>query len=364
MARAVEQPAAAPGRDVADLVDAALRARGILTPEDACALLAPLPAAIQTARDAGSILRLPRGTNRETRAVLAALGLAAPPRARSGEPMPFRAPEMGPDAAPTPASDVYAVAGLIRTAVTGHEPPPWTLANLAATADAPALSGAFGAVLWDALADDPAQRPSSLEALLDDANRSLTAPAPAPDATVVAPETRRLRRIAAGAAAAFLFGVVVAISAGGADTETPARIAMLPPGPAAAADGAVTDAAFADDMAQAMRRLNVRRTARRERLRVAETRTAQSRAATELADAYGIAARSVRRAPAPANAREDTAAIVDALLLTESAYRTMARGARDGDRAQFVRGRDAVRRREALLQRRVQRLERLGYAVR
>ena len=51
------------------------------------------------------------------------------------------------------------------------------------------------------------------------------------------------------------------------------------------------------------------------------------------------------------------------MLLTESAYRTMARGTRDGDRTQFVRGRDAVRRREALLQQRVQRLERLGFTV-
>lgn len=358
----MEQTSAAPGREVVDLVDAALRARGAVTPEDACALLAPLPAAIEAARDAGTTLRLPRGTNRETRAAIAALGLASAPRARAGEPLPFRAPEQVADATPTPASDVYAVAGLLRTAVTGHEPPPWTLANLAANADAPNLAGAFGAVLWDGLADDPALRPASPQALLEAATAALTAPAPPlDDDAAVPPETRRLRRIAAATGGAFLIGLILAVSSGGDDAPEPERIAVLPAAPAPAASG--TDDAFAADMAQAMRRLNVRRVARRERLRAATTLPGQASSATALADAFGIAARSAGRAPAPADARENAAAVVDALLLVESGYRTMARGARDGDRAQYNRGRDAVRGREALLQRRIQRLGQSGYRI-
>lgn len=366
MARALDHPPTAPGRDLLELVDAALQARGILTVADAVALLAPLPATLEAARADDAPLRLPPRTNRDTRAVLAALGLVDAPRKRGDGPVPYRAPERGPEDPPTPRSDVYAVAGLLRTAVTGHDPPPWTLETLPSAANVPALSGTFGAVLWDALADDPAQRPATPAALLDAASAAAagrTIPAAATPAAP--PDAQRLRLAAAAAAGAFFLGMLLVTIGGGQDAPSPPRpVALLPAGltPDAAATG--TDAAYSREFAATMRRLNRRRVARRERLFRATTLAGQSRSATALADAYGLAARAARRAPVPARASSAHADIVEAMRLTESGYRTMARGARDGDRAQYVRGRDAVRRREALLQRRIQRLERLGFEVR
>lgn len=365
MARTVDRPTAAPGRDLLDLIDAALTARGVLTPADACALLAPLPSLLDGARLDGGKIKVPTGTRRDVRAVLAAFGLASPPRTSDGALVPFRAPELAEGAPATSRSDVYAVAGLLRTAVTGQDPPPWTLQTMPTSA--PQLTGTFGDLLWDALADDPAQRPPSPSALLAAATAAVAGP-PATDREAEpasAPETRRLRVIAASAAAAFVLGLVVAVSGNSADVEPAPPPVILPPLIAAPdAPAAQARAAYALELGPALRRLNLRRVARRERLAGAQTRRGQSRAATALAEANGIAARSIGRADAPADVRAADRELVATLRLVESAYRTMARGARDGDRTQFVRGRDAVRRREALLQRRIQRLERLGFDVR
>ncbi|UUY02588.1 hypothetical protein LRS13_18100 [Svornostia abyssi] len=365
MARTVDQPTAAPGRDLLDLVDAALTARGVLTPADACALLAPLPSLLDGARLEGGEIKVPARTRRDVRAVLAAFDLAPAPRPSSGGLVPFRAPELAAGAPATSRSDVYAIAGLLRTAVTGQDPPPWTLKTMPASA--PQLTGTFGDVLWDALADDPAKRPPSPSALLAAATAAVAGPTTADLETepTSAPEARRLRVIAASAGAAFVLGLIVAVSGNSADVEPAPRPVIIPP-PIAAPDAPVTQAraAYAAELGRALRRLNVRRVARRERLADARTSRGQSRAATALAEASGIAARSVGRADAPADVRAADRELVATLRLVESAYRTMARGARDGDRAQFVRGRDAVRRREALLQRRIQRLERLGFDVR
>lgn len=371
MARAIDQAPITPetaGPALVDLVDAALRSRGALAPADACALLAPLPDAIAAARAAGDRVTVPRTAERETRAVLAALGLATPARPRRGEPVPFRAPELEPDAPPTARSDVYAVAGLLRTAVTGQQPPPWTLQTTPSAAEAQALNGPFGEALWDGLADDPAERPASAQALLDVAAAAL---APAPSATpAAAPATdeRRVQLLGAAVAGAFFLGLLLAVLGGGGggadEAEPPDRIALLPAALAPASPAAQAGALYAADMAQTMRRLNVRRVARRERLAEAQTVRGQSRAATSLGEAYGIAARSAGRASPPVSVRATHDGIVDAMRLVESGYRTMARGVRDGDRAQYVRGRDAVRRREALLQRRVQRLDGQGFEVR
>ncbi|MGK2939526.1 MAG: hypothetical protein ACSLFR_17275 [Solirubrobacteraceae bacterium] len=365
MARTIDQPTSAPGRDLLELIDAALTARGVLTPADACALLAPLPSLLDGTRLDGGELKVPAGTPRDVRAVLAAFGLASPPRTSGDALVPFGAPELAEGAPTTSRSDVYAVAGLLRTAVTGHDPPPWTLQTIPASA--PQLGGAFGDVLWDALADDPAQRPPSPSALLAAAEAAVAdPPIPGPDATPAsAPETRRLRIIAASAGAAFLLGLFVAVSGNSADIEPAPPPVILPPLIAAPdAAGPQARAAYAAELGTALRRLNVRRVARRERLAEARTRRGQSRTATALAEAYGIAARSVGRADAPADVRAADRELVATLRLVESGYRTMARGARDGERARFVRGRDAVRRREALLQRRIQRLEPLGFDVR
>lgn len=365
MARTVDQPTSAPGRDLLDLIDAALTARGVLTPADACALLTPLPSLLDGARLEGGEVKVPARTARDVRAVLAAFELASPPRTSGGALVPFRAPELAAGAPATSRSDVYAVAGLLRTAVTGQDPPPWTLETMPASA--PQLSGAFGDVLWDALADDPAQRPPSPSALLAAAAAAASGPrAPEPEAAPAsAPETRRLRVIAASAAAAFLLGLIVAVSGNSADVDPAPPPVIIPPLIAAPdAPASQARAAYAAEVGTALRRLNVRRVARRQRLAEARTQRGQSRAATALAEAYGIAARSVGRADAPAEVRAADRELVETMRLVESGYRTMARGARDGDRAQFVRGRDAVRRREALLQRRIQRLERLGFDVR
>lgn len=366
MSRALEPVADTSGPKLLDIIDAALQSRGGLTPADACALLAPLPAALDALRATGGPVTLPRGTARDTRAAVAALGLASPPRVKAGAPVPFRAPELADGAPPTSASDVYAVAGLLRTAVTGQSPPPWTLATMPPSSEAPVLDSAFGAVVWDGLADDPALRPESPRVLLDTAQAALTEPAPAlstPPAPVA--DTRRAQLLGAAVAGAFFLGLLlVAIGGEREQQRTPPRMPLLPAAlspPIAAADA---KAAYADDMARTMRGLNSRRVVQRERLADARTGTGQSRGSTALGEAYGIAARSAGRAGPPPNVQETHDGIVSAMRLTESGYRQMARAARDADRAAWVRGRDAVRSREALLQRRVQRLRQLGYDVR
>ncbi|MBJ7331184.1 MAG: hypothetical protein JHC95_14910 [Solirubrobacteraceae bacterium] len=338
-------------------------ARGTLSPAAAVALLAPLDHALTGVRDRGvstrdlSPARLRVGSDGGL--VMTPFALVDP--ADGDAIVPYRAPELGASAGATAASDVYAIAGLLRTAITGQPPPPWSLQTLPPAAS-PQLGDALADVLWDGLADDPARRPSTPRELLLRAQDAIVADTAAAEA----PPKQRSRKpwlIATGVVAAFLLGTI--LSSGGPDAvENAPRpvsglLAAAPSAPASAADPA-----YAGAQREAMRRLNTRRVARRAQLADAETLRGQARIATSLGDAYGLAARELRRAPAPAGATaQANAGILDALRKVEGAYRTMAAGARDGDRARFVRGRDAVRRREALLQRRLGRLEALGYDV-
>lgn len=362
MARAARRSATSLG-DLAGLVRAALDARGSLEPAAAVELLRPLPDLLAAVRADGGPQTAPPKLGPEERALLSALGVVRPPRGVTGGPAPFHAPELAPGGAPTPRTDAYAVAGLLRTAITGDPPPPWTLDALPPSGSARKLQGALDDLLWDALADDPAQRPSDAFALLDlaaDAARRPAVPAAAPrrPAERELPD-RKVLMLGGATGVAFLVGLVLAVSGGTEDPAPPRPVAALPEIP----QQTTAQLAYATAMRQAMRGLNTRRIARRAQLAGANTTAAQTRAATGLAEAYGIAARSIGEAPAPPQARESTAGIVRMLRSTEDAYRLMARGARDDDRAEFNRGRDAVRRREAALQNRLERLERLGYDV-
>lgn len=365
MARAARR-SSAPVRDLAEVAQAALNARGTLDPDGAVELLRPLPELLAAVRADGVPHAAPPKLGPEERALLSALGVVRPPRGVTSGPAPFHAPELSPGAAPTPRTDAYAVAGLLRTAITGDPPPPWTLDTLPPSGGARKLRGALDDLLWDALADDPAQRPADAAAVLDlaaDAARRPAAPA-APHRPPAGPRERELPErkvllLGGATGVAFLVGLVLAVSGGADDPAEPRPLAALPDIP----QRATQQLAYATAMRQAMRGLNIRRVARRDQLAAADTTAGQTRAASGLAEAYGIAARSIGAAPAPPEARESTADIVRLLGSTEDAYREMARGARDDDRARFNRGRDAVRRREAALQRRIQRLERLGYDV-
>lgn len=367
MARAAERRPAAPLEDAAGLARSALDARGTLDPAAAVDLLRPLPAAVAAAREAGAPQQAPRKLGPEERALLSALGLVRPPRGVTAGPAPFHAPELAPGGTPTPQSDAYAVAGLLRTAITGEPPPPWTLDTLPRAGGSRRLRGPLDDLLWDALADDPAQRPADSATLLDRAAAAV-APGPAPPArehearpAALPAELREPKALVVigATAAAFLVGAVLAVSGGAEDPAPPKPVAALPEIPRQTTG----QLAYAAGMRDAMRGLNTRRGARREQLAAAGTTAGQARAATALGDAYGIAARSVERTPTPPQAQDSTAGIARTMLGVESAYREMARGARDGDRPRYVRGRDAVRRREAALQRRIDRLERLGYDV-
>lgn len=355
---------------VADIVRAALEARGGLSPEDAVELLTPLADALDSARVAG--VSAPRAGG-DDGAVLAALGLGADVTPAAG-PAPFRAPELTPGSRPSARSDVYAIAGLLRTAVTGQSPPPWTLSTLPPADGARALGPRLSALLWDALADDPMQRPvtpsellaRAQEAVAGDAARPQTsAPSPSAGGGAAAAALRPPRAVLVGlgALAAFVVGIIVAVASGG--TATPAApdpIRALPQiDSAAIATG--QQVAFATAMRETMRKLNTRRIARRTRLARARTSTGQARAATSLGDAYGLAARSVAATRSPERALLTKRGIAAMMRDVEAAYRTLAAGARDGDAAAFARGRELVRRREAFLQRRIQGLERVGYVV-
>lgn len=352
--------------ELAELVRGALDARGTLSPDAAIDLLRPLPDLLAAARAEGGPQPAPPKLGPQERALLSALGVVRPPRGVTGGPAPFHAPELAPGAVPTPRTDAYAVAGLLRTTITGDAPPPWTLDALPQAGGARKLRGGLDDLLWDALADDPGQRPADAAALLDlaaDAARRRAGPAapgrqPERPGTPELPE-RRVLLLGGATGLAFLVGLVLAVSGGSEDPAPPRPVAALPEIPRQVTE----QLAYAAAMRQALRGLNTRRVARRAQLTGAETTAAQTRAATALAEAYGIAARSVDDVPTPSRARESTDGIVRTMRSTEDAYRVMARGARDDDRVEFNRGRDAVRRREAALQRRLERLERLGYDV-
>jgi hypothetical protein len=362
MARTARQPSTSLG-DLAELARDALDARGTLAPDAAVELLLPLPDLLDAARvDAPH--PAPPKLGPEARALLSALGVVRPPRGVVDGPAPFHAPELAPGATPTPHTDAYAVAGLLRTAITGDTPPPWTLDALPPADGARKLQGGLDELLWAALADDPGQRPADVAALLrlaEDAARQPAAPAgprrePAREREL--PE-RKVLLLGGATGVAFLIGLMLAVSGGTEDPVAPRPVAALQGVP----ERATGQLAYATGMRRAMRGLNTRRVARREQLAAAGTTAAQTRAATGLGEAYRIAARSVDKTPTPPQARESTAGIIRLLQETEDAYRVMARGARDEDRAEFNRGREAVQRREAALQRRLERLERLGYDV-
>lgn len=371
MARAMDrETSSAPATTVADIVRAALATRGGLSPEDAVELLSPLPDALDAARVQG---RPPSRLGGDDGAVLAALGLGTDVTPASG-PAPFRAPELSPGSRPSARSDVYAIAGLLRTAITGQSPPPWTLSTLPPADGDRALGPRLSALLWDALADDPAQRPVTPAELLAGAREAVAAdtaqphapsPAPSPVSAAATAALREPRAILVGLGAllAFIVGIIVAVASGGTTTPAaPDPIRALPSiNTAALATG--QQVAFATEMRATMRKLNTRRIARRARLARAQTSAGQSRAATELGDAYGLAARSVSATRSPERALLTKRGIATMMREVEAAYRTLAAGARDGDAAAFARGRELVRRREAFLQRRIQGLERVGYVV-
>lgn len=169
----------------------------------------------------------------------------------------YVAPERltNPEAAPTPAGDIYAAAALLVESLTGA--PPFAGASPAAAVHeqlrrdiAPHELSARGAppalasVLARALSRDPARRPGSAALFLDALRSALTAPAPAAAPTTVTPSlparierrvqspppgASRRRGPALAAAAALVALLVLGLAAG---------IRPTPPSPAPAPRGA------------------------------------------------------------------------------------------------------------------------------
>jgi hypothetical protein len=121
--------------------------------------------------------------------------------------------------------------------------------------------------------------------------------------------------------------------------------------------------AYAKAVGAAFERLDEEAGAAAKRLRAADTPSAQSGAAGDLADAYRAAARSVSGAPAGPYEDAANSRLAASLRALTSAYARAAAAARDGDDRGYAAASRAVRRGAADLRRAQGGLRRLGYTA-
>jgi hypothetical protein len=239
-----------------------------------------------------------------------------------------------------PASNVYSLASLLVHALTGAPPYAGAPAEQAyghlaepapqPSAHMPQLGSAFDDVIARGMAKDPAERPGSARELLEHAAAALAVDLPAPRAADV-PEERGRAHTAAIRLTHVPMAAVSALVLAAAIAGVVAGIAVDPFGGTRASAGPSADRRALDG-------LDHRRTALRARLAAGETPQDQASAATELAAAYGEAARGAETLRLAAVARE-----------AERAYDSLAASAGAGSSDGFAAAADAVERAESRL---------------
>jgi hypothetical protein len=118
--------------------------------------------------------------------------------------------------------------------------------------------------------------------------------------------------------------------------------------------------AYGDALSAVLARLDGERLALRRQLEGARTRPEQARAASGLAAAYATSAARVHRITYSPFARPSHLALEAALRLAARRYATLARTAREGDKAGYARAASRVEAAEKNVDAGIRRLERLS----
>ncbi len=359
-------------------------ARGPLKPAEAVSILCQVASAFETAAANGLVHRdlAPRsivfGDEDSDQVFLGDFGITMPPLpgcelVDAAEGIDYCSPEEVRGEALEPESNVYSLACLLVECLTGA--PPYSYDRPLLTLHAhvveppprvserwPELPAALDEVIARAMAKDPRERYRSPGWLMRAAAEALgveatvpvlVTPRPPEDARAAArpravarPRRRRTRLgIAVVAPAVVLCGLGLGLVDWSAPPEPSPRASPAPAGPVEPAPAATEQVSA---IRESVERLGARRIALRRRLSEARRPAGQAAAAGALADAYGRAHKALAK---PTAAVPEAATIRAALGATETAYRRLARTARERDRAAWRSAVRETRRREGQLER-------------
>lgn len=287
------------------------------------------------------------------------VGELVPAVAGSTRSVAHAAPEPANGQAPGPRSDVYSLATIVFTALTGTAPFGDGRGRSTHADDAPArasslvpdLPPALDGVLTAAMAKEPGRRPASGGELMRLVELAFD-PVEEPPGTEAGAAQAAPRR-AITSTVLITAGLALIAASGGWLLSGLGRDAPNDPAPAASrAAQSQADAALSATFS----RLN-RRTGELQRtLRTARTRDGQARTAAALAREYRLASRSLGRSKTTLGKVAPTGALFAALGTASGAYDRLGDAARAGNARRFATSADQVRRAEAGVRREAARL--------